>query len=180
MSSIGGLWDRHESEALRKKVVTQTTNVTRQERIASVLISIGWIRWKMSLIWSDNWKRWQWSNIRLNGITFSKETGDKHWTTNCLLVKTSVSYLFTRWFHLIEIGKKIRACGHDFEEVMHAYDNLRIRWKMSLIWSDNWKRWQSNFRPDGIILWKETGDTHWTKKKPIENREGLNIRVTTL
>ena len=23
-----------------------------------------------------------------------------------------------------EIGKKIRACGHDFEEAMHAYDNL--------------------------------------------------------
>ena len=33
--------------------------------------------------------------------------------------------LFTHEFHFIEIGKKIRACGHDFEEAMHAYDNLR-------------------------------------------------------
>ena len=34
--------------------------------------------------WLDNWKRWQVSNIRLDGIIFSKETGDTHWTTNCL------------------------------------------------------------------------------------------------
>ena len=30
-------------------------------------------------------------------------------------------YLFTHWFHFIEIGKKIRACGHDFEDVVSAY-----------------------------------------------------------
>ena len=34
-------------------------------------------------------------------------------------------YLFTHVFHFIEIGKKIRAHGHDFEEVMHAYDNWK-------------------------------------------------------
>ena len=33
--------------------------------------------------------------------------------------------LFTHEFHFIEIGKKIHACGHDFEEAMHAYDNLK-------------------------------------------------------
>ena len=56
---------------------------------------------------------------------FSKETGDTHWTTNCLHVKACVSYLFTHWFYFIEIGKKIRACGHDFEEVMDAYSNCK-------------------------------------------------------
>ena len=34
-------------------------------------------------------------------------------------------YLFTHVFNFIEIGKKIRACGHDFEEVLHAYDNWK-------------------------------------------------------
>ena len=34
-------------------------------------------------------------------------------------------YLFTHWFHFIEIGKKIRACGHDFEDVVSAY----LNWK---------------------------------------------------
>ena len=34
--------------------------------------------------WLENWKRWQVSNIRPDGIIFSKETGDTHWTTNCL------------------------------------------------------------------------------------------------
>ena len=34
-------------------------------------------------------------------------------------------YLFTHWFHFIEIGKKIRACGHDFEDVVNAY----LNWK---------------------------------------------------
>ena len=34
-------------------------------------------------------------------------------------------YLFTHVFHFIKIGKKIRAYGHDFEEVMHAYDNWK-------------------------------------------------------
>ena len=33
-------------------------------KMSSVLISIGRIWWKMSLIWSDSWKRWQLSNIR--------------------------------------------------------------------------------------------------------------------
>ena len=33
--------------------------------------------------------------------------------------------LFTHEFHFIERRKKIRACGHDFEEAMHAYDNWR-------------------------------------------------------
>ena len=112
-------------------------------------MTIGRIRWEMSLIWSDNWKRWQVSNIRLNGIIFSKETGDTHWTTNCLHVKACVSYLFTHWFYFIEIGKKIHACGHDFEEVMHAYDN----WKNPM-----------------------TGDTHWTKKKPIEKQRRIEYK----
>ena len=58
-------------------------------------------------------------------MIFSIETGDKHWTNNCLHVKTSVSYLFTHWFHFIEIGKKIRSCGHDFEDVISAY----LNWK---------------------------------------------------
>ena len=34
-------------------------------------------------------------------------------------------YLFTHVLNFIEIGKKIRAHGHDFEEVMHAYDNWK-------------------------------------------------------
>ena len=66
-------------------------------------------------------------------------------------------YLFTHVFHFIEIGKKIRAHGHDFEEVMHAYDNWKNPMEMSLIWSDNWKRWQvSNIRLDGIRKKQET------------------------
>ena len=32
-------------------------------------------------------------------------------------------YLFTHWFHFIEIGKKIRAHGHNFEDVISAYLN---------------------------------------------------------
>ena len=65
------------------------------------------------------------SNIRPNGIIFLKETGDTHWTTNCFHVRACVSDLFTNWFYFIEIGKKIRAHGHDFEGVMHAYDNWK-------------------------------------------------------
>ena len=53
------------------------------------------------------------------------------------------------WFYFIEIGKKIYACGHDFEEVMHAYDN----WKNPM-----------------------TGDTHWTKKKPIEKQRRIEYK----
>ena len=103
----------------------------RSERMDTILkrscmrMTIGRIRWEMSLIWWDNWKRWQVSNIRSDGIIFLKETGDKHWATNCLHIKTCVSDLFAHWFHFIDIGKKIRACGHDFEEVMHAYDNWK-------------------------------------------------------
>ena len=80
----------------------------------SPVLWIGWIQWEMSLIWSDNWKCWQSSNIHPDGIIFSKETGDKHLTTNCLYAKTSISYLFTHWFHFIEIGKKIRVHGTKF------------------------------------------------------------------
>ena len=32
-------------------------------------------------------------------------------------------YLFTHEFHFIEIGKKIRAHWHDFEDVISAYLN---------------------------------------------------------
>ena len=83
----------------------------------------------MSLIWSDTWKR-------PDGIIFSKETGDKHWTTDCLHVKTSVSIRHL-WGHtcsciclpigfiLSRLEKKIRACGHDFEDVVSAY----LNWK---------------------------------------------------
>ena len=34
-------------------------------------------------------------------------------------------YLFTHWFHFIEIGKKIRVHGHEFEDFMRAYRNSR-------------------------------------------------------
>ena len=34
-------------------------------------------------------------------------------------------YLFTHWSHFIEIGKKIRAHGHKFEDVISAYRNSR-------------------------------------------------------
>lgn len=27
-----------------------------------------------------------------------------------------------------------------------------------------------------MILWKETGDTHWTKKKPIEKQRGIEYK----
>ena len=56
-------------------------------------------------------------------------------TTNCLHVKTSVSIrhlwaltyscIFTHGFNYIEMGKKIHACGHDFEDVISAY----LDWK---------------------------------------------------
>ena len=56
-----------------------------------------------------------------------------HWLFTCEDIRqypTSVGahmqlYLFTHWFHFIEIGKKIRACGHDFEDVVSAY----LNWK---------------------------------------------------
>ena len=75
------------------------------------------------------------SNIRLDGIIFSKETGDTHWTTNCLHVKACVSYLLTHWFYFIEVGKKIHACANPM-----------------------------------------TGDTHWTKKKPIEKQRRIEYK----
>ena len=34
----------------------------------------------------------------------------------------------------------------------------------------------SNICLDGIILWKETGDTHWTKKKPIEKQRRIEYK----
>lgn len=34
-------------------------------------------------------------------------------------------YLFTNWFHFIETGKKIRAHGHEFEDVTSAHRNSR-------------------------------------------------------
>ena len=66
----------------------------RYARVGMILMkscmrmTIGRIRGKMSLIWSVKWKRWERSNIRLYGITFSKETGDTHWITSCVCVKT--------------------------------------------------------------------------------------------
>ena len=131
-------------------------------KMSSVLISIGWIRWKMSLIWSDNWERWQLSNICPDGYIFSKETGDKHMTTNCLHVKTSVSIrhlwaltyscIFTHGFNYIEMGKKIHACGHDFEDVISAYLNWKNLMKDVTDLIGQLKRWQlSNIRPDMIF-----------------------------
>ena len=34
-------------------------------------------------------------------------------------------FLFTHWFHFIELGKKIRTHGYDFEDVISAYRSSR-------------------------------------------------------
>ena len=131
-------------------------------KTSSVLISIGWIRWKMSLIWSDNWKRWQLSNIRPDGYIFSRETGDKHMTTNCLHVQTSVSIrhlwaltyscIFTHGLTILRWEKRYMRVGMILKMSSVLISIGRIWWKMSLIWSDSWKRWQlSNIRPDMIF-----------------------------
>ena len=140
-------------------------------------MTIGRIRWEMSLIWSDNWKRWQVSNIRLDGIIFSKETGDTHWTTNCLrqLFVYPLVLFYWDWKKDTCVWARFLT-GETHWSCMRMIIG-RIRWKMSLIWSDNWKRWQwSNIRLDGMILWKETGDTHWTKKKPIEKQRRIEYK----
>ena len=56
-------------------------------------------------------------------------------TTNCLRVQTSLSIrhlwaltyscIFPHGFNYSEMGKKIHACGHDFEDVISAY----LNWK---------------------------------------------------
>ena len=67
-------------------------------------------------------------------------------------------YLFTHWFHFIEIGKKIRAHGHEFEDVMSACRNSRNLMKdVTDLMGE-----LSNIHLDGMIFSKETGDNHWS------------------
>ena len=132
---------KHAAVSVYTRVSLYRDRKKRSERMGTILnkscmrMTIGRIRWEMSLIWSDNWKRRQVSNIRPDGMIFLKETGDKHWTTNCLHVKTCVSDLFNHWFHFIEIGKKdtrvwawfwwSHACVwqlEEFEERCHWFD----------------------------------------------------------
>ena len=118
--------------------------------------------------------RWQLSNIRPDGIIFSKETGDKHWTTDCLHVKTSVSIRHL-WGHtcsciclpigfiLSRLEKRYVRVGMILKMLSVLISIGRIQGKMWQIWSVKWKCWQSsNIRLDGIIFWKETGDTQTT------------------
>ena len=80
-------WDRKKEK--------RSVRMVTISKMSSVLITNGWMTniriticwWEMS-IWSDNWKRWQMSNINPDGIIFLKETGGKHWITDCLHVKT--------------------------------------------------------------------------------------------
>ena len=70
-------------------------------------------------------------------------------------------YLFTRVFHFIEIGKKIR--GHDFEEVMHACDNWKnpMRDVTDLIGQLE-AATGVKYSPRWYNILEKIGDTHWT------------------
>ena len=108
-----------------------------------------WARFEEVMHAYDNWKNPMRDVTDLigqleasTGVKYSprwydilKETGDKHWTNNCLHVKTCVSDLFNHWFHFIEIGKKdtrvwawfwwSHACVwqlEEFEERCHWFD----------------------------------------------------------
>ena len=88
--------------------------------------------------------------------------------------------LFTHVFNFIEIGEKIRAHGHDFEDVISAYLNWKTPMEdvTDLIgqlealkvvkYSPRWYNIVERNR--GHIGQKRN---HW------KNREGLNIRATT-
>ena len=93
-------------------------------------------------------------------------------------------YLFTHWFHLI--GKKIRACGHDFEDVVSAYLNWKnprkdvtdLIGQMEVLtvlkYSPRWHNilernrrhaddnelwlWQGNLVWKKLVAWKERSD----------------------
>ena len=34
-------------------------------------------------------------------------------------------YIFTHWFDFLHLGKRIQEWGHEFEDVMEAYDNWK-------------------------------------------------------
>ena len=110
----------------------------------------------MSLIWSDNWKRWPLWNIRPDGNMFSKETGDKHTTTNCLHVQTSVRIrhlwaltcsciCLNMGLTLLRYEKRYMRVGMILKMSSVLISIGRIRWKMSMIWSDNWDNNNNNW-----------------------------------
>ena len=66
-------------------------------------------------------------------------------------------YLFTHWFHFIEIGKKIRACGHDFEDVD------QYLWVCNYRRGPNWVRGTVIERTGSVLFRVKVNDQTWRR-----------------
>ena len=113
-------------------------------------MTIGRIRWKMSLIWSDNWKRWHLSNVRpdmvfiilsfchtipsVTRLKISKRNYHREFTRARLSLRRQFERLEPRTFRRIKQNTRGEACQQMQTpslglKIPHNHSNVMQNWK---------------------------------------------------